>query len=117
MSRNNDFHDENFIEERPHRTMESLLAATMSYRFGYRFLQQDPAAASAFVASTLSAPEADKWLADLFLLARQRLMSTGVVEIYGGDQCTYSDPVQFYSYRRDGQTGRMSGLIWLMAQN
>ena len=82
-----------------------------------RFLQQAPAAASAFVASTLSAPEADKWLADLFLLARQRLLSTGVVEIYGGDQCTYSDPVQFYSYRRDGQTGRMSGLIWLMAQN
>lgn len=41
MSKNNDFHDENFIEERPHGTMESLLAATMSYRFGYRFLQQD----------------------------------------------------------------------------
>lgn len=41
MSKNNDFHDENFIEERPHGTMESLLAVTVSYRFGYRFLQQD----------------------------------------------------------------------------
>lgn len=82
-----------------------------------RFLQQDPSAASAFAPSTLSSSEGDKWFADLFLLARQRLVSAGVVEIYGGDQCTYSDPEQFYSYRRDGQTGRMSGLIWLMAQN
>lgn len=81
------------------------------------FMQQDPAAASAFVSSTLSASEDDKWFADLFLLARQRLMSAGVTQIYGGELCTYSDPEQFYSYRRDGQTGRMSGLIWLMAQN
>jgi YfiH family protein len=81
------------------------------------FMQQDPAAASAFVPSTLSAPEADKWLGDLFLLARQRLARVGVLQVYGGQQCTFSDPQQFYSYRRDGQTGRMSGLIWLMAQN
>lgn len=81
------------------------------------FIQQDPAATSAFVSSTLSAPEDDKWLGDLFLLARQRLARVGVLQVYGGQLCTYSDPEQFYSYRRDGQTGRMSGLIWLMAQN
>lgn len=81
------------------------------------FMQQDPAAANAFVPSTLSAPEDDKWLGDLFLLARQRLARVGVQQVYGAQQCTFSDPQQFYSYRRDGQTGRMSGLIWLMAQN
>ncbi len=81
------------------------------------FMQQDPAAANAFVPSTLSAPEDDKWFGDLFLLARQRLARVGVNQVYGGQQCTFRDPQQFYSYRRDGQTGRMSGLIWLMAQN
>ncbi len=54
-----------------------------------------------------------KWLADIFLLARQRLQLLGIHKIYGGDHCTYSNPAQFYSYRRDGQTGRMAGLIWL----
>jgi polyphenol oxidase len=81
------------------------------------FMAQDPAAISAFAPSTRSAVDADKWLGDLFLLARQRLVRAGVQQIYGGHQCTFSDPQQFYSYRRDGQTGRMSGLIWLMAQN
>ncbi|MBA4143134.1 MAG: peptidoglycan editing factor PgeF [Nitrosospira sp.] len=54
-----------------------------------------------------------KWLADLFLLARQRLAQAGVHEVFGGGKCTYSDPARFFSYRRDGNTGRMAGLIWL----
>lgn len=54
-----------------------------------------------------------KWFADLFLLARQGLMKAGVTEIYGGGECTFSDPARFFSYRRDGNTGRMAGLIWL----
>ncbi|SCY71344.1 conserved hypothetical protein [Nitrosospira sp. Nl5] len=54
-----------------------------------------------------------KWFADLFLLARQRLTKAGVAEIYGGGECTFSDPARFFSYRRDGNTGRMAGLIWL----
>ncbi|SEL41178.1 peptidoglycan editing factor PgeF [Nitrosovibrio tenuis] len=54
-----------------------------------------------------------KWFADLFTLARQRLVKAGVGEIYGGGQCTFSDPTRFFSYRRDGITGRMAGLIWL----
>jgi polyphenol oxidase len=81
------------------------------------FMAQDPAAIGAFTPATRSVVDADKWLADLFLLARQRLARVGVQQIYGGHQCTFNDPQQFYSYRRDGQTGRMSGLIWLMAQN
>jgi YfiH family protein len=54
----------------------------------------------------------DKWLADLFMLARRALERCGVTQIYGGGLCTYSDPVRFYSYRRDGITGRMGAFIW-----
>ena len=58
---------------------------------------------------------ADKWLADLYDLARLELGAAGVADIYGGDHCTYSQPDQFYSYRRDGVTGRLASLIWLEA--
>lgn len=54
-----------------------------------------------------------KWFADLFMLARQRLTEAGVTEVYGGGECTFSNPEKFFSYRRDGSTGRMAGLIWL----
>jgi copper oxidase (laccase) domain-containing protein len=55
-----------------------------------------------------------KWLANLPLLARQRLVRTGLpdLRIAGGAWCTYSDPARFYSYRRDGASGRMAALIW-----
>jgi len=55
---------------------------------------------------------AGKWMADLFLLARQRLARCGIEHIHGGEMCTYSDPRRFYSYRRDRTTGRMAALIW-----
>ena len=56
-----------------------------------------------------------KWSADIFLLAQQRLTEAGVTEVYGGGVCTFSDPARFFSYRRDGNTGRMAGFIWLAA--
>jgi len=56
--------------------------------------------------------DASHWLADLYGLARIALGRAGVGEVYGGDCCTYSDPGRFFSYRRDGQTGRMVTLIW-----
>lgn len=54
-----------------------------------------------------------RWLADLYALARQRLAARGVANVYGGGECTYSDRARFFSYRRDGVTGRMATLIWL----
>ncbi|MDX9700136.1 MAG: peptidoglycan editing factor PgeF [Rhodocyclaceae bacterium] len=73
------------------------------------FVAQDAAAAAAFVPAATSG----KWLADLFLLARQRLTALGVGEISGGGLCTVSDRERFFSYRRDGTCGRMAALIWL----
>jgi len=57
----------------------------------------------------------DKWLGDLYYLARATLQHSGVLahHIYGGDLCTYSDPVRFYSYRRSADVGRMASLIYL----
>lgn len=56
--------------------------------------------------------EKQKWYADIYALARLELLSVGVTSIYGGDFCTYRQSHAFYSYRRDGRTGRMASLIW-----
>lgn len=53
-----------------------------------------------------------KWLADIYMLARIRLAAIGVERVYGGGECTFRDSRRFFSYRRDGATGRMAGLIW-----
>lgn len=53
------------------------------------------------------------WYADLYLLARMQLHALGVDQVFGGDFCTHTDEQRFYSYRRDGTTGRMASLIWL----
>lgn len=60
-----------------------------------------------------SAVKEDKYLCDIFALARLELEAKGVNYVSGGDHCTVEDKALFYSYRRDGQTGRMASLIWL----
>ncbi|HAW93999.1 MULTISPECIES: peptidoglycan editing factor PgeF [unclassified Arsukibacterium] len=72
------------------------------------FMQQDPGAGAAFVPGV-----SGKWFADLYLLARQRLTASGIHAIYGAEYCTYQQTADFFSYRRDGQTGRMATAIWL----
>jgi YfiH family protein len=75
------------------------------------FVQHDEQAVQAFKQQDNN--QEKKWLANIFLLAHQRLASAGISEIYGGGICTFSDPERFFSYRRDGETGRMAALIWL----
>ncbi len=75
------------------------------------FVDYDSQSSPAFVPQ--QGRNGDKWLADIFQLARLRLASAGVTAVFGGDVCTYSDPSRFFSYRRDGDTGRMAALIWL----
>ena len=50
--------------------------------------------------------------ADLYGLARARLRAAGVAAIHGGGLCTYADAGRFYSYRRDGETGRMLSFVF-----
>ena len=76
------------------------------------FYDVDSAAAEAFVAVSSEANE-KKWLADVYRLARQRLAAMGVDAVYGGGRCTFSEADDFYSFRRDGKTGRMASLVWI----
>jgi YfiH family protein len=73
------------------------------------FIAHQAQAAVAFIAHG----EQGKYHADLYLLARQRLQSLGITRIHGGDFCTYQQQDKFFSYRRDGVTGRMGTFIWL----
>jgi YfiH family protein len=74
------------------------------------FVQRDAGAAQAFV------PRREgKWLADLPSLTRRRLAAVGVGDVHGGTWCTVHDPARFFSYRRDGTSGRMAAFLWIAA--
>lgn len=74
------------------------------------FIQQDPQAVQAFQPDPHNQ---QKYYCDLYQIARQRLTKCGIQHISGGEYCTYSQPQHFFSYRRDGITGRMASLIWI----
>ncbi|MGC9128241.1 MAG: peptidoglycan editing factor PgeF [Acidithiobacillus sp.] len=83
------------------------------------FLAQDPGTAPFFAAVTAEsdaqpgkAPNGDRFWADLPGLARYRLLALGVASVEASGLCTAEDATRFFSYRRDGQTGRMASLIW-----
>jgi YfiH family protein len=57
--------------------------------------------------------DASKYLADMCALARLVLERMDVTSIAGGIHCTATERDRFYSYRRDGVTGRQASLIWL----
>jgi len=73
------------------------------------FMRQDSQAEEAFKVHK------GKWLGDLYLIAKQRLHTLGVTNIYGETLCTFSNPNQFFSFRRDGDTGRMASMVWITA--
>jgi YfiH family protein len=72
------------------------------------FVAADPGATAAFMPNTRG-----RWQCDLYALARRRLAALGIESVFGGGWCTYADPARFFSFRRDGQCGRMAALIWL----
>jgi hypothetical protein len=72
------------------------------------FIGHDARASAAFVAAGN-----DKWRCDIALLARQRLAALDIRRVASADFCTVSDADRFFSYRRDGVTGRMASLIWM----
>ena len=72
------------------------------------FVAREPDTTRALVANARG-----RWQCDLLALARRRLAALGVTQIFGGRWCTYADPARFFSYRREGQCGRMAALLWL----
>lgn len=72
------------------------------------FMLKDKQADAAF------RPAGEKYFADIYTLARQRLASMGIEKVYGGDRCTFTESNDFFSYRRDRITGRMASFIWLI---
>ena len=72
------------------------------------FIAQNPASATCFEQLN----ENGKYLADIYGLATLRLNALGVEQIEGGDECTLQNP-DYFSYRRDQQTGRMGSFIWI----
>ncbi|GAB4263133.1 MAG: peptidoglycan editing factor PgeF [Methylomicrobium sp.] len=71
------------------------------------FVDKDPAYLKGFRRT-----DSGRWLADIYRLARIDLASVGIEAVYGGHFCTVTDSERFFSFRRDGQTGRMATLIW-----
>jgi YfiH family protein len=73
-----------------------------------RFRALDPANAAAFRIN-----ERGRWQADLYELARRELRRLGIGAVHGGGFRVHAEGDRFFSYRRDGRTGRMATLIWL----
>jgi polyphenol oxidase len=76
------------------------------------FCDKYPALESAFI----NAKQADKFYADLYAIARYILAEHGISQVYGGDQCTYRQAGEYFSYRREAKTGRMATFVF-MAKN
>ncbi|MFP3979586.1 peptidoglycan editing factor PgeF [Marinobacter sp. KMM 10035] len=98
----------------------NTLMAWLGPAIGPEAFEIGPEVKAAFMAHDLEAEIAfssvgarkGHYMADIYLLARQRLQNMGVTKLYGGGFCTATDKQRFYSYRRDGKTGRMATAIW-----
>ncbi len=72
------------------------------------YLAHDPQASAAFLPT-----RPGHWMLDLYMVARQRLAAKGVVAVYGGTHCTYTEIGRFFSYRRDKSMQRMAACIFV----
>jgi YfiH family protein len=73
-----------------------------------QFVARDAGQATAFIGNARG-----RWQADLYGLARRELEQLGVTAVYGGLERCHADAARFFSYRRDGRTGRMATIVWL----
>ena len=103
------------IGDPPHQLMAWLGPAISQAHFEVgpevreAFVSVDGGAVTAFIPG-----KGDRWHGDLFALARMRLEKKGVVQVYGGGLCTYSEPEYWFSYRRDGANkGNFATVVWL----
>ena len=77
------------------------------------FCDKYPVLASAFVASK----HANKFYADLYAIARYILKQHGITQVFGGDQCTYAQHEDYFSYRRAAKTGRMATFVFIQPKD
>lgn len=77
------------------------------------FLDAAPSRHREATSACFAPVKAGTFMADLPALARLRLSTLGITRVYGGEHCTVSEPERFFSYRRDGRTGRMASVIAL----
>jgi YfiH family protein len=98
------------MDEKPENVMTWLGPAIgpLAYQVGDEVRQAFGAKASACFVQT-----GDRWMFDLYAAARLMLARIGVGRVYGGGFCTYSEADRFFSFRRDGETGRMASMIWM----
>ena len=73
------------------------------------FIQKYPGCEAAFIASK----KTTKYYFNIYQMAKFILNELGINKIYGGNFCTYEEKERFFSYRRDGQTGRIASMIWI----
>ncbi len=106
------------MEVAPHKLMAWLGPAISqdSFEVGSEvretFMSHDSRAVEAFIRLPENVP-GEKYHADIYLLAHQRLNALGISRIFGGNFCAFKQREKFFSYRRDGVTGRMGTFIWL----
>lgn len=99
------------------RTPAAQIHAWLGPAIGPDAFEVGPEVRQAFMAHSRESanafyPSGEKYMADIWLLARQRLAAAGVCSVSGGGLCTVHHQKQFYSWRRDRVTGRMASLIW-----
>jgi YfiH family protein len=99
------------------RTIETMkaddLVAWLSPAIGPCHYEVGGEVRSRFTTASGFTARDDRWMLDLFTIARRQLAALGVTEIHGGGICTFCEAARFYSYRRDGVTGRMAALAWI----
>ncbi|WP_278395951.1 peptidoglycan editing factor PgeF [Acinetobacter venetianus] len=73
------------------------------------FCEKYPELESAFITGQVEG----KYQADLYAIARFILNRFGVETVLGGDQCSYQQDKDYFSYRRDPKTGRMATFVFM----